>query len=480
MEQIIQNWNDILAQMQSEFDISDVKLKVYRFFDLTLFRESSPHKNLSLLKLENNLAYFVIPDDLKQLKTNYESKYATALHFSILFATDLKLDGVKFITPDEVSINKKEAVTETFPINNRKPFSNPSAHANLNSKYTFDTYVVGENNSMAVSSCLAVAETPGEVYNPLFLYGGPGLGKTHLMTAIAHFIIDNIPDKKVLLVNTNDFTNEIVTNLRNTNVRNDVVSNMNHFREKYANLDVLLIDDIQFIEGKDHTIQEVFYIFNKLYESGKQIVISSDRPPRELKDLDERLISRFNMGVTTDISSPSYETRKAILQKKNELEHYFIDDSILNYIAKNITANVRDLEGGLKKMVAFSKLYNKKPTLEDAEKELRYLIFPDNQLNLTADFIIETVAGHFNLTVNDLVSSSREKSLVTARRIAMYLCREHIKEMTYKDIGTAFGGKDHSTCLTGIKKIEKEYINQIGDTRTIIDTLTKQIKPNDT
>ncbi|MCI8372691.1 MAG: chromosomal replication initiator protein DnaA [Lachnospiraceae bacterium] len=470
MELILQKWDAILTQLESEFGISEASMVAWQIAELKLHR------------IENNIVYFIVPEKLKQLVHRYDDKFGTPLLVSIIEETNQILDGVKFITSDDESIKaaeekKKAEIISKPPAPKNTDISQSSIRDDLNPKYTFDTYVVGENNRLAYSSCMAVAESPGEQYNPLFLYGGPGLGKTHLMNAIAHFIIENIPNKKILFVNTNDFVNEIVYTIQNTN-KSNVTKFMENLRDKYDSLDVLLIDDIQFIIGKEHTQEEFFHIFNSLYESGKQIIISSDRPPRELKTLEERLVSRFNMGVTTDISSPSYETRRAILSKKNQLGRYHMDEDILDYIAKNISTNVRDLEGALNKLVAFSSLYTKKVTLEDAEHELRYLISPDHPIEITPDFIIKTVAEYFNLTADELISTRRSKNLTVPRHIAMYLCREHT-QLSYKEIGEAFGGRDHSTCLSGIRKIENEYLNQINDTRTVIDILNKKITPGD-
>lgn len=465
MEMILRKWDAILAQLQTDFKISQTRLDAWKIDELKLH------------KIEDNKIYFIVA--LKNLVHKYHDNFGDFLLVSIIENTGVRYDGIEFITCDEAE-NEDSEEPDIFYIDDipiKRPVNNSAAIANLNSKYTFDTYVVGENNRLAYSSCLSVAESPGGQFNPLFLYGGPGLGKTHLMNAIAHFIIENIPDKKILFVNTNDFVNEIIYTIQNTN-KSNVTRFMENIRDKYSTLDVLLIDDIQFIIGKEHTQEEFFHIFNSLYESGKQIIISSDRPPRDLKGLDERLVGRFSMGLATDISSPTYETRKAILDKKNQLEHYNISDDILEYIAKNISTNVRDLEGALKKLVAFSNLYNRKATLEDAEHELHYLISPNKPIEITPDFIIKTVADYFGLTVEELISSKRSKNLTVPRHIAMYLCRENTT-LTYGKIGSLFGGRDHSTCMSGIRKIENEYLNQINDTRTIIDILIKKISPTD-
>lgn len=470
MELILEKWNAIIEQLQTDFQISPARMEAWKIAELKLH------------KIEDDKVYFVVAEKMKNLVHKYNDIFGELLLISIIENTNIVFDSIVFLTPeeaeedllleDEEPVAAAPASTSNSSINTKT-----AASANINMKYTFDTYVVGENNRLAYSSCLSVAESPGGQFNPLFIYGGPGLGKTHLMNAIAHFIMENMPEKKVLFVNTNDFVNEIIYTIQNTN-KNNVTKFMENIREKYATLDVLLIDDIQFIIGKEHTQEEFFHIFNSLYESGKQIIISSDRPPRELKGLEDRLVGRFSMGLATDISSPKYETRKAILDKKNQLEHYNISDDILDYIAKNISTNVRDLEGALKKLVAFSNLYNRKATLEDAEHELHYLISPNKPIEITPDFILKTVASYFSFTVDDLISSKRNKELTFARHIAMYLCREHTP-LTYQKIGALFGGRDHSTCMNGIRKIEKEYIDQVNDVRTTIDIIVKKISPSD-
>lgn len=464
MDLIREKWNDILRQLESEFDISKAMMVAWQVAELKLH------------KIEDYVAYFIVSDRTKSLVHKYEAKFGAPLLISIIEVTNQDIEGVKFITSEDVEemeISEEPDTFVTSPAIKTAPKS--SAHANLNRKYTFDTYVVGENNRLAYSSCLAVAESPGDQYNPLFLYGGPGLGKTHLMNAIAHSIIENFPDKNVLFVNTNDLVNEIISTIRNTN-KNNVVQAMDNMRDKYNNLDVLLLDDIQFIIGKVQTQEEFFHIFNTLYEAGKQIIISSDRPPREMNPLEERLISRFNMGVTTDISLPTYETRRAILDKKNQLEHYNLSDDILEYIAKNITTNVRDLEGALKKLVAFHNLYGRQASLDEAKKELHYLVSPNMPLEITPEFIIKTVAEHFNLSSAEIISKNRSSKIAHARQIAMYLCRDNT-QLSLKDVGGAFGGRDHSTCLSAVRKIEKEYTDPNSNTRSDIDILIRKIKP---
>lgn len=342
--------------------------------------------------------------------------------------------------------------------------------ANLNAKYTFDTFVVGSNNNLAHAAALAVAESPGEIYNPLFIYGGVGLGKTHLMHAIAHFILKNNPKSKILYVSSETFTNELIDAIRN---KNNITTT--EFREKYRNNDVLLIDDIQFIIGKESTQEEFFHTFNTLYESKKQIIISSDKPPKEIETLEERLRSRFEWGLTVDIQSPDYETRMAILRKKEEMEGYNIDNEVIKYIATNIKSNIRELEGALTKIVALSRLNKCDITLELAEEALKDIISPNAHREITPELIIQVVSDHFGLTPLDIASQKRNKEVVYPRQIVMYLCR-NMMAIPLQTVGKYLGGRDHTTIIHGSEKIANDLKNNESLVNTI-DILKKKINP---
>ena len=341
----------------------------------------------------------------------------------------------------------------------------------MNPNYTFDTFIVGSNNRFAHSASLAVAESPGEVYNPLFIYGGAGLGKTHLMHAIAHFIQTEHPELKVLYVTSETFTNELIESIRNGN--NSAITK---FRDTYRNIDVLLIDDIQFIIGKESTQEEFFHTFNELHIAKKQIIISSDRPPKEMETLEERIRSRFEWGLQADIGSPDYETRMAILHKKVEMDGFKIKDEILHYIAVNIKSNIRELEGALNKLIAYSNLEGKPITMEIAVKELQNIISPDKPLEITPQLIVEVVSEHFNITVDQIMSKNRSSDIAKPRQIAMYLCKQ-MTSQPLDSIGQLLGGRDHSTIIHGVKKITSEY--ETDDVlRNTIDTIKKKINPN--
>ena len=330
----------------------------------------------------------------------------------------------------------------------------------LNPKYTFETFVVGNNNRFAHAAALAVGNEPAKSYNPLFLYGGVGLGKTHLMHAIGNRIIENNSNSNVLYVTSEKFTNQLI---------NAIKDNKNEFfRNKYRNIDVLLIDDIQFIAGKERDQEEFFHTFNALYEEGKQIIISSDKPPRDIPFLEDRLKSRFEWGLLADISCPDYETRLAILRKKAQDENVIIEDFILSNIANKIDSNIRELEGVFNKIVARASLTHSPITIELAENIINEFKYESEKV-ISCDFIKETVAKYFSIAKDDLSGNKRSNDIAFPRQISMYLCRE-IANMSYPQIGTDFGGRDHSTVMHACKKIEKE-IKEKTNTKLIVDSV---------
>ncbi len=314
----------------------------------------------------------------------------------------------------------------------------------LNPKYTFESFVVGGSNRLAHAASLAVAEAPSRAYNPLFIYGGVGLGKTHLMHAIGHFVITNITTNNVAYLSSEKFTNQFINSIRD----NKTVE----FREKYRNIDVLLIDDIQFLAGKEQTQEEFFHTFNALHENNKQIVISSDRPPKEIPTLEDRLRSRFEWGLITDIHSPDLETRIAILRKKNTHDGIFIPDEIITFIAQKIEKNIRELEGALIRIIAYASLEDKQVTLHLAEDALKDFLSSNKKLSLSLDQIITTTASYFKVTPDDIKSKKRTHNVSAPRQIAMYLCRE-LTEYSLPKIGEAFGGKDHTTVIHAHRKV---------------------------
>ena len=340
------------------------------------------------------------------------------------------------------------------------------SNTSLNPKYCFSTYVVGDNNRFAHAASLAVAEAPATAYNPLFLYGGVGLGKTHLMHAIGNEVLFNNKMAKVLYVTSERFTNEFIDALKSASTEK--------FRQKYRNIDVLLIDDIQFIAGKKQLQEEFFHTFNTLHEFGKQIVISSDRPPRDIPLLEDRLKSRFEWGLLADVSMADYETRLAILRKKKDESHLIIDDEILSNIAAKIDSNIRELEGVFNKLVATSSLTHTPITMEMSEKAINAVIMQKTSV-ISIEYIQEMICKYFNITIKDLKSSQRSNNIAFPRQIGMYLCRILTNE-SFPKIGEAFGKRDHTTVMHGYKKIEQE-IKQCpeSNTKLIVESVKKII-----
>jgi chromosomal replication initiator protein len=391
-------------------------------------------------------------------------KYLAPLRVAIVEITEVEYE-IRFILPDEA---------KNLKLKNKKINNVPSiagGPSNLNPNYTFDTFVVGNNNRFAHSASLAVAESPGESYNPLYIYGGPGLGKTHLMHSIGHFILEQNPDTRVIYVTSEEFTNEVIESIRNGNA-----SSMTKFRDKYRKVDVLMIDDIQFIIGKESTQEEFFHTFNALQTQGKQIILTSDKPPKEMETLEERIRSRFEWGLMADIGAPDYETRMAILRKKAETDNFEVADEILSYIASNIKSNVRELEGALNKLLAYNNLVHLPITMETAEKELSNIITPDQPREITPQLIIEVVSEHYHISVDQMISRTRSSDVAKPRQIAMYLCK-NMTECPLDAIGSLLGGRDHSTIIHGIKKITEESETN-ENTRNAIETIKKKINPN--
>ena len=452
MENIKEQWEEIKEIIKKEYELSDVSYNTWI-------------KPLKFHSVENNNISILIPSDQAHALSYISNKYKTYFQVSIseMFNQDYT---VSFLL--EKDLEKKPAENE---FENRSIYNINSAKANLNPKYNFDTFVVGSNNKFAHSASLAVAESPGEVYNPLYLYGGAGLGKTHLMHSIGHFILKQNPDTKVLYVNSEEFTNEVIESIRSGSA-----SNMTKLREKYRTIDVLLLDDVQFIIGKESTQEEFFHTFNALHTAGKQIILSSDKPPKEMETLEERFRSRFEWGLIADIQPPDYETRMAILRKNAEIYEKEISDDIIDYIATNIKSNIRELEGALKKVIAASRLNNIELTLSLAEDALKDIIYPESPREVTPTLIINIVADHFHITPEDITSKKRNAEFVLPRQISMYLCRT-MTATSLSAIGKILGRKDHTTVMHGIDKIkeEKEHDETL---RNNIEIIKKKINPS--
>ncbi|QYX27074.1 chromosomal replication initiator protein DnaA [[Clostridium] scindens] len=460
MNIVQEKWPEIIEHLRIEHELSNVSfttwiqpLKVYDVIDNTVF---------ILVNMNASVEYI-------------EKKYLLPLKVCIAEITGTEFE-VMFISEDDDKLD--EIQNMAIEASQKKKTKSAAEKAGLNPKYTFDTFVVGGNNNFAHAASLAVAESPGEVYNPLFLYGGVGLGKTHLMHSIAHFILDKNAKKKVLYITSETFTNELIEALKNGRTAGNE-SAMSKFRDKYRNNDVLLIDDIQFIIGKESTQEEFFHTFNHLHTSGKQIIISSDKPPKDIETLEARLRTRFEWGLIADISAPDYETRMAILQKKIELDHlekYNIPRDVLQYIAENIKTNIRELEGSLNKLIALYKLNNNDVIdISLASEALRDIVSSQNNRKVTPELILDIVSDHFGISIADLKSNKRSADIANPRQIAMYLIRT-MTEVPLKGIGIILGGKDHSTVKYGVEKITNEMKRNETLSNTI-NIIKKKINP---
>ena len=454
MDDIKESWSNIKEIIRREYNISDISFQTW----------VNP---LEYYNVIDNVVNIIIPSDQAHALNYISSKYKSFFQVTITEMFDHNYD-VKFILEKDIEQNEP---MERDTTRNKPVYNINYEKANLNPKYKFDTFVVGKNNRYAHSASLAVAESPGKVYNPLYLYGRPGLGKTHLMHSIGHFILEQNPDKKVLYVTSEEFTNEVIES-----IRSGKDNSMSKLREKYRSVDVLMVDDVQFIIGKESTQEEFFYTFNDLHAAGKQIVLSSDKPPKEIETLDERFRSRFGWGLIADIQPPDYETIMAILRKKAESYDQQIDEKILDYIATNITSNIRELEGALNKVIAFAKLNKEIPTLPLAEEALKDLINPNKAKEITPTLIINVVAEHFGVKPEDITSKKRNSEFVLPRQVVMYLCRE-LLETSLISIGKILGKKDHTTILYGINKITAE-IQTNEELKNKIDIIIKKINPS--
>lgn len=398
-------------------------------------------KPIKPLSLENRALTILAPNRFftDWLRANYQSRIEAMLK---------ELTGEETSLAVEVQHNLEMPaphVEEQEPV----PLPHPETHfteQQFNPRYTFDTFVVGPSNRFAQAAALAVAKEPGRAYNPLFIYGGVGLGKTHLLHAIGHLTRTTHPGSRVLYITSEHFINDFIDSLR--------YDRMHEFRAKYRNIACLMIDDIQFLVGKDSSQEEFFYTFNTLYDSRKQIVISSDRPPKET-NVGDRLISRFEWGIITDIQPPDLETRIAILRKKAEAEHVFVPNDVILFIASQIRSNIRELEGSLIRIVAFSSLTGSALTVDSAREILKDIITSDASHPVTIEAVQAVVAKHFNLDSKDMKSKRRTDAIAFPRQIAMYLVRT-LTELSTIEIGEAFGGKDHTTVMHACNKIKNK------------------------
>jgi chromosomal replication initiator protein len=466
MKELIESkWDDILYLLETNYDVSKIIVDTWI-------------RSLEIYEVKNNTVYFFV--DEKRGKHGVDYLHKKGYDIFLLSSIREILNNVDIeICIDEKSnyiTQKSRSLGDDSEAEGDRTYSDAYYDAvkksNLNPKYTFENFIVGDSNRHAYATCLAVADLPcQDNFNPLFLYGGSGLGKTHLMQSIAHYILQHNENTNVLYVTSEAFTNDIISAIQ----RNKT----DEFRAKYRQVDVLLIDDIQEIIDRERTQQEFFNTFNFLYEAKKQIIISSDKPPKEIKSLEERLRSRFEWGVPIDIHAPDYETRMAILKNKAELGGLTnIPDEVFKYIAENIVSNVRELEGALNKISIYSKLFNNVSiTVDLARDTLKDLISKDNSVTVTPELILNTVAEHMEVSVDDIRSKKRSQDIAIARQLVMYLCRE-LTDKSLQSIGEIVGGKDHATVHNGVKRIE-EKVKDDPQFSAMVQVIIKKINPSD-
>lgn len=452
MEMPIDNlWSQVLERLQIELSRPTFETWI---------------KTANAERLENNCLVIITPNPFARnwLQKYYISTIANVVQSILGHPVEIYITVAKGEEFEEIG-GGGEWELPTTNIINETPNQNRQPNTELNAKYVFSRFVVGANNRMAHAASLAVAESPGREFNPLFLCGGVGLGKTHLMQAIGHYRWEICPNSKIFYVSTEQFTNDLITAIRN--------DSMQSFREHYRAADVLLVDDIQFIEGKEYTQEEFFHTFNTLHEAGKQVVIASDRPPNQIPSLQERLCSRFSMGLIADIQAPDLETRMAILQKKSEYEKIRLPRDVIEYIATNFTSNIRELEGALTRALAYISIWGLPMTVANLAP---VLVTPMEKIEATPEAILTVIADNFDISIEDLKSNSRRREISWARQIGMYLMRQHT-DLSFPRIGEEFGGKDHTTVLYSCDKIAQLVESDRGLSQTLRQ-LSDRIKMN--
>ena len=440
MDNYDKTWENVLAEL--ELLISKANFTTW-------------FKNTFIISSDNSQVIIGVPNAFTKvwLEKKYQDKITTALE-NVLSKNNLQVIyrvGNKDSLANTSQNSTRPADVETASVYNSTNNSDNNsdkivARFGLNPSYTFESFVVGPGNELAQAAAHAAAQKPGSLYNPLFIYGGVGLGKTHLVQAVGNAILAKDPNKKVLYINSEKFTNDFIYAIKN--------GKTDQFKEKYRSVDVLLIDDIQFITGKEQTQEEFFHTFNALHQNNKQIVISSDRPPKAIPAVESRLISRFEWGMIADISFPDLETRVAILEIKSQEKNYKLDKDIINFVAENIQENIRELEGALNRIIAFHQLNNTKPSLESVKSILGGISTNPKKAGLTSKRLLHAVSVFFDITLDDLLGSSRKKELVVPRQISMFLMREELKA-SYPNIGQDIGGRDHTTAMHACIKISK-------------------------
>ncbi len=433
-------WNEVLSVLRNYLD--EVQFRTW-------------FKPLKVINEDTSSIEVAVPDTF--FKSWIEEHYSPHIKSALERCNATNVAIIFSVRPDMFPQNQKaESQKNKTQVISGQP---------LNPKYKFETFVIGPSNRLAYAAAMAVAQNPAKAYNPLFIYGGVGLGKTHLMQAIAHYAIEHNPNINVCYISSEQFTNELIEAIQNRSTK--------QFRERYRNADILLIDDIQFIGGKESTQEEFFHTFNVLYDTHKQIIISSDRHPKEISTLEERLVSRFGWGLITDIQPPDLETRVAILKKKLENEQVSVPDEVVLFIAEQIKTNIRELEGALVRVIAFSIIEKKSPTLEFAKEILKDMISAV-QKKITINDILQIVCEEFSITITDIKAKKRSKTYLFPRQIAIYLARE-LTDMSLPELGIAFGGKDHTTILHSYNKIKK-LISENPNVRNTVDKLILKLE----
>ena len=429
-------WQALLAQIQ--FNISKASFATW-------------FKNTGIVEKNGGGVIISVPNNFS--KEWLENKYNKVI-FKILHNLDEEIREVKYsVSSSDLKPRQAMPILEEIKETPQLDFQELKINkeTNLNPRYTFDNFIIGPFNELPHAAAWAISQNPGNIYNPLFIYGGVGLGKTHLTQAIGNEVLKKFPQKKVKYASAEKFISGIVSAIRNRNSNNNDVEK---FKALYKDADVLIIDDIQFLSGKEKSQEEFFHIFNNLYERNKQIVVSSDRPPKAISALEERLRSRFEGGMIADIGLPDFETRVAILKIKSQEKNYSFSDEILEYIASNIQTNIRELEGALNRLSAYQKLNNQTPTLEIAKTLLKSVVFAPKKV-ATPEKVIKAVSIFYDLKEKEILEVSRKKEIVKPRQVAMYLLREELKS-SFPFIGRKFGGKDHTTAIHGYNKIKRE------------------------
>ena len=420
-------------------------------------------KSCQPISMSNTSIKISVPNSFTQdiLNKRYKDLVANSIK-----AVCSKLYDIEFVILSDASDKENSKIKSDKPT--RSIIVNDEMSSTLNPKYTFNSFVIGNSNRFAHAASLAVAEAPAKAYNPLFIYGGVGLGKTHLMHAIGHYILESNPNAKVVYVSSEKFTNELINAIKDD--KNE------EFRSKYRNVDVLLIDDIQFIAGKERTQEEFFHTFNALHDANKQIILSSDRPPKEIPTLEDRLRSRFEWGLIADIQVPDFETRMAILKKKADVENLNVANDVMGYIASKIKSNIRELEGALIRIIAYSSLTNREVSVDLATEALKDIISKKQGKHVTIDAIQDIVASYYNLRIEDLKSQRRTRSVAYPRQIAMYLSRK-LTDMSLPKIGEEFGGRDHTTVIHAYEKIS-ENLKTDDTLQHTVNNITKKLTQN--